>query len=74
VRAIRTLAAADDTAARAAAAAARVRYVDLFKLVRARRDPLEYLAGDRFHPSDAGHAAIAAVVLPHVRAALASRR
>ncbi|GAC1547300.1 MAG: SGNH/GDSL hydrolase family protein [Vulcanimicrobiaceae bacterium] len=46
--------------------------VDLFAFSqRAATDPARYFSGDRFHPSDDGHAAIAAAAWPAVRAAIA---
>ncbi len=64
----------DGAILRAAAAAAGARYVDLAGPgAQARRDPARFLAGDEFHPSDAGHAAIAAAVWPAFEAALARR-
>ena len=71
--AVRALARADDRGARAAASAARATYVDLFALTHGRRDPAAFLGSDRFHPSNGGHAAIAAAVIPAVRGALAKQ-
>jgi len=68
--AIRQLAAADDRAAHAAVTAAGGRYVDLFSLTERDRGVAGFLSQDRFHPSDAGHALIAAKALPEVEAAL----
>jgi lysophospholipase L1-like esterase len=70
--AIQLLAKADDRAARAAAAAAGAHYVDLFAVTRRLHDPATFLSADRFHPSDAGHAAIAAAVRPVLDRAIAS--
>ena len=70
---VRALANADDRAARAAVRAAGGRYVDLFAFTHRQRDPATFLSEDRFHPSDAGHAAIAALVLPVVRTALENK-
>ncbi len=72
-RAVHRLALADDRAARAAVAAAGARYVDLFGLTR-NTDATGFLSQDRFHPSDAGHAEIAASALPVVEAALRAER
>jgi lysophospholipase L1-like esterase len=72
--AVRRLAQADDHAARAAIDAAGGRFVDLFALTRGARDAAGFLSGDRFHPSDEGHAQIAAIALPAVEAALRTER
>lgn len=72
--AIRELARADDRAARAAVTAAGGRYVDLFSLTERDRGVPGFLSQDRFHPSDAGHAQIAAKALPAVEAALRDER
>jgi lysophospholipase L1-like esterase len=69
-RSVRQLAAADDQVARRAALADGARYVDLFALTRRENDAAGFLSQDRFHPSDAGHAQIAAYALPVVEAAL----
>jgi acyl-CoA thioesterase-1 len=61
---IRRLAVEDDRAARAAAAKHGAAYVDLFAVTNGRHDPATFLSADRFHPSDSGHALIAAAVLP----------
>ncbi len=71
--AVRRLAQADDEAARTAANAAGAAYVDLFNFTRRVRDPAVFLSADRFHPSDSGHAQIAAQALPVVEAELARR-
>ncbi|GAC1590627.1 MAG: SGNH/GDSL hydrolase family protein [Candidatus Velthaea sp.] len=67
---VQMLATLDDAAVRAAAKAAGAAYVDLLALTRREREPAAFLSADRFHPSDSGHAAIAAVTLPLVRSAL----
>jgi len=67
---IRQLAVEDDRAARAAAAAHGAVYVDLFAVTNGLRDPATFLSADRFHPSDSGHALIAAAVLPVFRRTL----
>lgn len=72
--AVRARARADDRAAREAAVAAGARYVDLFALTRRARETPGFLSQDRFHPSDEGHAQIAALALPVVEAALQSKR
>lgn len=72
--AVRRLAQADDRAARNAALAAGARYVDLFALTRRARETPGFLSQDRFHPSDEGHAQIAALALPVVEAALRARK
>jgi lysophospholipase L1-like esterase len=65
---------ADDRAAHDAATAAGARYVDLFSLTRRARNTPGFLSADRFHPSDEGHAQIAALTLPAVEAALHAER
>jgi lysophospholipase L1-like esterase len=72
--AVHRLAQADDRAAREAVAAAGGRYVDLFSLTRRSHDAAGFLSQDRFHPSDEGHAQIAALTLPAVEAALRAER
>lgn len=63
--AIARLARADDAAVRALARGGRTYFVDLFGATRARRgDPARFLSDDRFHPSDAGHAAFADALAP----------
>jgi lysophospholipase L1-like esterase len=69
--AIHELAVADDRAARAAARAYGAAYVDLFAVTRSVHDPATFLSADRFHPSDAGHALIAAAVRPALDRAIA---
>lgn len=69
-RAIRRLAQADDQAAQTAVVRAGGRYVDLFALTRHIGEAAGFLSQDRFHPSDEGHAEIAAQALPAVEAAL----
>ena len=69
--AVHRLAQADDAAARAATRAAGATYVDLFGFTRRVHDPANFLSADRFHPSDSGHAQIAAHTLPAVEAELA---
>lgn len=71
--AVRRLAAADDRAAREAARDEGIRYVDLFALTARKHDAAGFLSQDRFHPSDDGHAQIAAQALPVVEAALRER-
>jgi lysophospholipase L1-like esterase len=71
---VRRLAQADDSAARAAVLSAGGRYVDLFALTRNARGAAGFLSQDRFHPSDEGHAQIAAQALPVVEAALRANR
>jgi len=68
---IRALARKDDRAVRDAAAAHGAMYVDLFAVTRRVRDPATFLSADRFHPSDAGHAVIAAAVRPMLDRAIA---
>lgn len=69
-RTVHALAYADDIAARGIVADAGGRYVDLFSLTRQAREAAGFLSQDRFHPSDEGHAQIAAKTLPAVEAAL----
>lgn len=71
---VRRLARADDDAARKAVAAAGGRYVDLFTLTQHAHGAAGFLSQDRFHPSDEGHAQIAARALPLVEAALRADR
>ncbi len=62
---IARLARADDDAVRALARRSGAQFVDLFAATRARRaDATRFLSDDRFHPSDAGHAAFADVLAP----------
>jgi lysophospholipase L1-like esterase len=62
---IARLAHADDAAVRAAARRAGARFADLFAATDAARGRLDaYLSDDRFHPSDAGYAALAAALTP----------
>jgi lysophospholipase L1-like esterase len=70
--AIQRLAKEDDRAARAAAAAHGAAYVDLLGVTRRMRDAATFLSADRFHPSDAGHAVIAAAVRPVLDRAIAA--
>jgi lysophospholipase L1-like esterase len=70
--AVRRLAEADDRAARRAVTGAGGSYVDLYSLTRQAHDAAGFLSQDRFHPSDEGHAKIAAKALPIVEAALRS--
>ncbi len=63
--AIARLARADDGAVRALARRTGAGFVDLFAVTRARRsDAAHFLSDDRFHPSDAGHAAFADALAP----------
>jgi lysophospholipase L1-like esterase len=71
---VRKLAQSDDRAAREAVAAEGGRYVELFALTGRARDAAGFLSQDRFHPSDEGHAQIAAKALPAVQAALRDER
>jgi lysophospholipase L1-like esterase len=71
---VRRLAAADDRVARAVVRRAAGRYVDLFTLTRHIGNAAGFLSQDRFHPSDEGHAQIAAEALPAVEAALRDER
>lgn len=69
---IDVLSRADDAAVRRIARAGGAGYVDLFGLtLRAKGRVERFLAEDRFHPSDEGHAAIAAAAWPVVAKALA---
>ena len=68
------LARADDDAARAAARLADARFADVYAATNAARGRLDsYLSDDRFHPSDAGYAALAAALTPVLLDALARR-
>ncbi len=70
--ALHRLAVAYNGSVTAVARRAGVPVVDLFGFSqRARTDPAQYLSTDQFHPSDAGHAAIAAAAWPSVRDAIA---
>ncbi len=71
--AVRRLAQTDDRVARTLATAAGASYVDLFALTARSHESAGFLSLDRFHPSDAGHAQIAAAALPVVEAALRER-
>lgn len=65
----------DDAAIRDAAKRAGARFADLFAItVRARREANRFLSDDRFHPSDAGYAALADAFAPVLLDALANRR
>lgn len=69
---LRRLARAYDAALAAIARRAHAPIVDLFAFSQAAKaDPARYFSADEFHPSDAGHAAIASDAWPIVRAALA---
>ena len=62
---IARLARADDAAVRAAAHRAGAGFADLYTATgAARRNADAYLSDDRFHPSDAGYAVLAAVTAP----------
>lgn len=62
---IARLARADDAAVRAAARRAGASFADLYAATNgARADVNAYLSDDRFHPSDAGYAALAAATAP----------
>jgi lysophospholipase L1-like esterase len=64
---IARLAAADDRAVRGIAHRSGAAFADLYGLTRRdRADARTLLSDDRFHPSDAGHAAFAAVLSPLV--------
>jgi lysophospholipase L1-like esterase len=73
-KAVRRLAEADDRAAHAIVTAAGATYVDLFTLTLHTHDAAGFLSQDRFHPSDSGHAQIAAKALPAVEAALREKQ
>ncbi len=71
---IARLARADDAAVRAAARRAGARFADLYAVTNAARGRLDaYLSDDRFHPTDAGYAALAAALIPVLIDALARR-
>jgi lysophospholipase L1-like esterase len=62
---------ADDAAVRAVAARNGATFVDLYAAtVRERHDANRFLSEDRFHPSDAGYAALADVLAPALLRAL----
>jgi lysophospholipase L1-like esterase len=64
----------DDAAVRAAARRFRAASVDVYgATVRARDDANRFMSDDRFHPSDAGYAALAGVLAPVLLRALAER-
>ncbi|HTD32457.1 MAG TPA: SGNH/GDSL hydrolase family protein, partial [Candidatus Elarobacter sp.] len=68
------LARADDDAAQAAARRTGARFADLYAATNAARGHLDvYLSDDRFHPSDAGYAALASVLTPVLLHALGRR-
>jgi lysophospholipase L1-like esterase len=68
------LARADDAAVRASAHRAGARFADLYAATSAKRADINaYLSDDRFHPSDAGYAALAAVLTPVLLETLARR-
>lgn len=61
-----------DADVRAASARAHAVFVDLYgTTTRARHNTAKFLSDDRFHPSDAGYAALADVLTPALRAASA---
>ena len=68
--AVRRLAETDDRTAHDMVVAAGAKYIDLFALTRHAHHAVGFLSQDRFHPSDEGHAQIAAKALPVVEAAL----
>jgi lysophospholipase L1-like esterase len=64
----------DDQSVRAAAARYRAQFVDLYALSHAARaQSHRFLSGDDFHPSDAGHASIAAAAWPAVWRAITAQ-
>lgn len=72
--AIESLSRADDSAVRRIACLHATEYVDLFGVTRQARGRVDrFLAEDRFHPSDEGHAAIAAAAWPAIARALWSQ-
>jgi lysophospholipase L1-like esterase len=73
--AVAQLARRDDAAVRALARRNGAIFVDLFAVTsRARRDVTRLLSDDRFHPSDAGHAALADALAPALLRAASARR
>jgi lysophospholipase L1-like esterase len=73
--AVAQLARADDAAVRGLARRNGALFVDLFAVTsRARRDVTRLLSDDRFHPSDAGHAALAGALAPALLRAASERR
>lgn len=66
------LSAEDDAAIRAVAKNSGSAFADLYALTRRdRADAAQFLSDDRFHPSDAGYAAFAAILTPLVLRAAA---
>ncbi len=63
----------DDGAVRVIAARNRATFVDLYAVTVQRHDAGRFLSEDRFHPSDAGHAALADVLAPVLVRALDRR-
>jgi lysophospholipase L1-like esterase len=61
---VRRLAASDDRAVRAAAAATGAAFVDLFAATHGMRDAERFLGRDRFHPSDAGYVILEKALSP----------
>lgn len=71
---IARLARADDAAVRAASHRAGARFADLYAATSAKHADVDaYLSDDRFHPSDAGYTALAAILTPVLLDALARR-
>jgi lysophospholipase L1-like esterase len=69
-RAVASLSAADDRAARAAARANGASFVDFFALTqRVRANDERFFSRDRFHPSDAGYALLSSELWPALSAA-----
>jgi lysophospholipase L1-like esterase len=60
----------DDAAVRAIALRDGAAFADLYAVTRPHGSIIRYLSDDRFHPSDAGHAALAAVLAPVLLRAL----
>lgn len=63
----------DDAAVRAVGARYHAAFADLYTATARRRDAAHFLSEDRFHPSDAGHAALADVLAPVLLRALDRR-
>jgi lysophospholipase L1-like esterase len=64
----------DDAAVRAVAARYHALFVDLYAATaRRRHDAARFLSEDRFHPSDAGHAALADILAPELLRAVGGR-
>jgi lysophospholipase L1-like esterase len=68
--AVRRVCIADNSAVRAAAAAAGAQFVDIFAAMQHFNNAATDLGSDRFHPSDRGYAELSIIVEPAIRRAL----